>query len=59
MNPRSGAASDQELQPVGASAELRGEQHECVVRALSSPTYRLTASEGESLPQRVSLVIEF
>ena len=59
VNPRSGAASDHELEPVGASPELRGEQHECVVRALSSPPYRLTAPEGESLPQRVSLVIEF
>lgn len=59
VNPRSGAASDHELEPVGAGAELRREQQECVVRALSSPPYRLTAPEGESLPQRVSLVIEF
>lgn len=59
VNPRSGTASDHELEPVGASAELRRGQHECVVRALSSPSYRLTAPEGESLPRRVSLVIEF
>jgi hypothetical protein len=59
VNPRSGAASDHELGPVGASAELRREQHECVVRVLSSPPYRLTAPLGESLPHRVSLVIEF
>jgi hypothetical protein len=59
VNPRSGAASDHELEPVGASAGLRREQHECIVGALSSPPYRLTAPLGESLPQRVSLVIEF
>lgn len=59
VNPRSGAASDHELEPIGASAELRREQRECVVGALSSPLYRLTAPQGESLPQRVSLVIEF
>jgi hypothetical protein len=59
VNPRSGAASDHELEPVGASAELRREQQECIVRALSNPPYRLTAPPGESLPQRVSLVIEF
>jgi hypothetical protein len=59
VNPRSGAASDHELEPVGASAELRREQHECIVRTLSSPPYRLTAPPGEPLPQRVSLVIEF
>jgi hypothetical protein len=59
VNPRSGAASDHELEPVGAGAELRREQRECVVRALSSPPYRLTALQEESLPQRVSLVIEF
>jgi hypothetical protein len=59
VNPRSGAASDHELEPVGAGAELRREQRECVVGALSSPPYKLTAPQGESLPQRVSLVIEF
>jgi hypothetical protein len=59
VNPRSGAASDHELEPVGASAALRRDQYECIVRALSSPPYRLTAPLGESLPQRVSLVIEF
>jgi hypothetical protein len=59
VNPRSGAVSDHELEPVGASAGLRPEQHACVVSALSSPPYRLTAPEGESLPQRVGLVIEF
>jgi hypothetical protein len=59
VNPRSGAASDHELEPIGASGALRREQHECVVRALSNPSYRLTAPQGESLPQRISLVIEF
>lgn len=59
VNPRSGAVSDHELEPVGAGAELRRDQRECVVRALSSPLYRLSAPQGESLPQRVSLVIEF
>jgi hypothetical protein len=59
VNPRSGAVSDHELEPIGAGAELRREQRECVVRALSSPTYRLTAPQGESLPQRISLMIEF
>ncbi|WP_224367849.1 hypothetical protein [Hyalangium versicolor] len=59
VNPRSGAASDHELEPVGASAELRPEQRDCVVRALSNPPYRLTAPQEESLPQRVGLVIEF
>ncbi|WP_224243878.1 hypothetical protein [Hyalangium gracile] len=59
VNPRSGAASDHELEPVGASGELRREQHECIVRALSSPLYRLSAPQGDSLPQRVGMVIEF
>jgi hypothetical protein len=59
VNPQSGAASDHELEPVGAGAELRREQRECVVLALSSPPYKLTAPPEESLPDRVSLVIEF
>lgn len=59
VNPRSGAAADHELEPIGASAELRREQRECIVSALSSPPYRLNAPPGESLLQRVSLVIEF
>lgn len=59
VNPRSGAVSDHELEPVGAGAELRREQRECVVRTLSSPPYRLTTLQETSLPQRVSLVIEF
>jgi len=59
VNPRSGAASDHELEPIGASAELRRDQRECVVRALSTPPYKLTAPQGESLPHRASMVIEF
>jgi hypothetical protein len=59
VNPQSGAVSDHELEPIGAGADLRREQRECIVRALSSPPYKLTAPQGESLPQRISLVIEF
>lgn len=59
VNPQSGAVSDHELEPVGASVELSADQRACVVQVLSSPVYKLTAPEKEALPNRISLVIEF
>ena len=60
VNPKSGEVSDHQLQPVGAGGEeLRQEQRECLLEALSSPPYRLTAPGTPALPDRVGLVIEF
>ncbi|WNG44442.1 hypothetical protein F0U60_10220 [Archangium minus] len=59
VNPESGAVADHELEPLGPGAELKREQRDCVVRALSSPTYRLSSQQAQVLPNRISLVIEF
>ena len=59
VNPESGAVADHELEPLGPGAELKREQRDCVVRVLSSPTYRLNAPQAQVLPNRISLVIEF
>ena len=59
VNPESGGVSDHELEPVGASQAPGGEQRQCVLQALSSPAYRLKESQAQSLPTRVSLVLEF
>ena len=59
MNPQSGAVSDHDLEPVGVGTALTTEQHDCLVRVLSNPVYKLTAPQKEALPNRVSLVIEF
>lgn len=60
VNPRSGAVSDHELEPVRPGSILDAKQRECVLRVLSSPSYRLSAPPTpEALPSRVSLVIEF
>jgi hypothetical protein len=59
VNPESGAVADHELEPLGPGAELKREQRDCVVRVLSSPTYRLSAPRAQVLPNRISLVIEF
>jgi hypothetical protein len=59
VNPESGAVSDHELEPVGPASELGHEQRECIIRALSSPNYKLTVPKAEALPNRIGLVIEF
>jgi hypothetical protein len=59
VNPTRGEVSDHQLQPIGGGAELRREQRECLLEALSSPPYRLTAPGAPALPDRVGLVIEF
>lgn len=58
LNPESGAVSDHVFQPVGL-ADLTAKQRECLQRALSNPGYHVTQAERQSLPSRVSLVIEF
>lgn len=59
VNPENGAVSEHELEPVGQSVELGGEQRACVLLALSSPAYRLSEAQQQALPKRISLVIEF
>lgn len=59
VNPQSGAVSDHDLEPVGVGTDLSADQHDCLVRVLSNPVYKLTGPEKEALPNRVSLVIEF
>ena len=59
VNPDSGAVSDHEIEPIPANAELGRDQKACVVGVLGTPSYRLHPAEIETLPDSVSLVIEF
>jgi hypothetical protein len=61
VHAKRGAVSDHVLEPVGTGAEVTAEQRACLVKVLSSPAYRLvlTADDDDSLPARVSLLIEF
>jgi hypothetical protein len=59
LNAESGAVSDHELESVGAASSVSTAQRECVVKALSNPTYRLNVPKGQALPDRVGMVIEF
>jgi hypothetical protein len=59
LNPASGSVSDHNFEPVGG-ADLSTAQLTCLQRTLSEPGYRVTIQDGvQSLPARVSLVIEF
>lgn len=59
LNAESGAVSDHELETVGAATSVSQAQHECLLKALSNPTYRLNVPKGQALPDRVGMVIEF
>ena len=59
VNGQSGAVSDHGLEPVGTGGDLDGKQRECVLKVLSDPKYRLPSQSEATLPQRISLVIEF
>jgi len=59
VDPKSGAVSDHVIEPAGPGNELKRDQRECLLAALSSPPYRLTAAGEQALPDRVGLVIEF
>jgi hypothetical protein len=60
LSPTDGATSDHELEPLRGTMAVSPAQRTCLVRALSSPAYRLQAGAGApSTPVRVSMVIEF
>lgn len=59
LNAKSGGVSDHELEPLGSGGSFTQQQRDCVVRALSSPTYTLSVPDSDALPRRVGLVIEF
>jgi hypothetical protein len=59
VNARNGVPSDHELELVGGGNELKKAQRDCVLGALSSPPYKLTAPDAGGLPDRVSVVLEF
>jgi len=59
LNPESGTAADHELEPIGPHSDVSADQRECVLKVLSDPKYRIAEGAKESLPERVSLVIEF
>ncbi|MGC4120582.1 MAG: hypothetical protein QM765_39585 [Myxococcales bacterium] len=58
INPQSGVVSDHELVTVGTGEQLPRDQRECLIKVLSAPPYRLSASAGTA-PDRVGMVIEF
>lgn len=58
LNAGSGAVSDHVFEPVGL-ADLSVAQRDCLQRTLSAPGYHVTPGDAQSLPARVSLVIEF
>ena len=58
LNPENGATSDHLVEPIGA-ADLSQRQLDCVLKTLSNPGYRIAEADRESVPSRVSLVIEF
>jgi hypothetical protein len=60
LNAVTGDVSDHVFEPVVGGLEPTTKQRECAVAVLSSPRYRLPASDaGEPLPDRISIVIEF
>lgn len=64
VNAKSGTVSEPVLEPLGLDSNgwatmLSKKQRECVVRALSTPTYHLKSAESQALSSRISLVIEF
>lgn len=64
VHPRSGRVSESELEPVFRGVELSQSQHDCLVKGLSDPPFRLdlpsgAASDEESSGRRVSLIFEF
>jgi hypothetical protein len=59
INPASGIASDHELKPARSDFNLKREQRECLVQALSRPTYRLNVPQAVAVPDRIGMVIEF
>lgn len=56
LNRSTGVASDHELDVDG---ELSRQQRTCLIEVLSAPPYDLRKNGAETLPERVSLVIEF
>jgi hypothetical protein len=63
VNPHEGTVADHLFEPLGGTVELSGPQRQCLVLALTKPSYRLRR-DGEpedlqSTPVRVSVVIEF
>lgn len=60
INPDTGAVSDQKLEALPPSDDLTPAQRVCVVQVLSTPRYAsLVAAQAQSLPDNVSLVLEF
>ncbi len=59
VNEESGAVSDHGLELVGTGADLSSKQRDCVLSALASPGYRIKHKQQQSLPSRISIVIEF
>ena len=62
VNPESGKVSDHELELLGASSDLSGEQRECLLRTLSAPPYRLprpVKADPQALPSRIGIALEF
>lgn len=59
VDPRRGIVSDHSLEPTLAGAELTQPRRSCLIKALSTPPYRLPKPPGGDAPTRVSIVIEF
>ncbi len=61
VNVKSGQVSDHALEPVGEAPGLDATRRECLIHALSEPTYRLDPKgiPPPSTPVRVSIVLEF
>ncbi len=58
VTPESGRVSEHELEPVGVASVPPGAQA-CLLRALSTPPYRLAGDAGVALSPRVTLLLEF
>lgn len=58
VDAKTGRVSDHVLEPVLVGGSLGAKRRQCLIEVLSAP-YRLPAGEGDGLPSRVSIVIEF
>ena len=59
IDAKTGTVADHDFEALGSGADVGSAQKACATRALSDPGYRLENPPSETLPNRVSLVLEF
>lgn len=59
VSKKDGAVGTHEFEAMVAGVQLDAAQTACLTEALERPGYRIAAGDGDGLPERVSLVLEF